>query len=56
MGQFDQLPGETREQFVRRFSQRPGVVADGVTLVDLYNRIRMLEARVDELEERNAES
>ncbi|HZU94861.1 hypothetical protein [Microbacterium hydrocarbonoxydans] len=52
MGYFDQLPGESREDFVRRFSTRPGVVADGVTLVDLYNRIAALERRVAQLEGR----
>jgi hypothetical protein len=53
MGYFDQLPGESREDFVRRFSTRPGVVADGVTLVDLYNRIAALERRVAQLEGRS---
>lgn len=52
MGNFDQLPGESREDFVRRFSSRPGVIANGVTLVDLYNRISALERRVAELEGR----
>jgi hypothetical protein len=43
-------PGESREAFVRRHWQRPGVVANGVTLVDLYNRIATLEQRITELE------
>lgn len=54
MGTFDQLPGESREDFVRRFSSRSGVVANGVTLVDLYNRIAALERRVEQLESREA--
>ena len=41
-----QAPGESREAFVRRNWQRPGVVADGVTLVDLYDRIASLEQRL----------
>jgi len=61
MGFFD-IPGVSgyrpRDQFVRHEDfvranwQRPGVVADGVTLVDLYDRIAALEARIRELEER----
>ena len=43
---------QTHEDFVRWNWRRPGVVADGVTLVDLYDRIRALEARVHELEGR----
>jgi hypothetical protein len=39
---------------VRRHWQRPGVVADGVTLVDLYDRIRALEERLAEAERRSA--
>ncbi|KKI21800.1 MULTISPECIES: hypothetical protein [unclassified Leucobacter] len=42
----------THEEFVRWNWRRPGVVADGVTLVELYDRIRALEARVQELEGR----
>jgi hypothetical protein len=38
--------GESREAFVRRHWQRPGVVANGVTLVDLYDRIATLEQRL----------
>ena len=41
-----QAPGESREAFVRRNWQRPGVVADGLTLVDLYDRIALLEQRL----------
>ena len=52
MQNFDQLPGESREAFVRRFSNRPGVVADGTTLVDLYNRCAILQDRIVALEER----
>jgi len=52
MQNFDQLPGESRESFVRRFSNRPGVVADGTTLVDLYNRCAILQDRIVALEER----
>ncbi|WP_432948292.1 hypothetical protein ACQPXM_13320 [Kribbella sp. CA-253562] len=48
---FGQAPDETREEFVRRHWQRPGVVADGVTLVDLYDRIRALEERVARAEQ-----
>ncbi|MEI8408854.1 MULTISPECIES: hypothetical protein [unclassified Kribbella] len=48
---FQQLSQETREDFVRRHWQRPGVVADGVTLVDLYDRIRALEERVARAEQ-----
>lgn len=47
---FEQGAGETREDFVRRHRHRPGVVADGVTLVDLYDRIRRLEHRIAALE------
>ncbi len=64
MGFFDfELPGvpgyrpreefARHEDFVRANQGRPGVVADGVTLVDLYDRIAALEARVRELEERS---
>jgi hypothetical protein len=42
---------ESREDFVRRHWQRSGVVADGVTLVDLYDRIRALEERVARAEQ-----
>ncbi|MEU0783854.1 hypothetical protein ABZ341_20030 [Streptomyces sp. NPDC006173] len=49
---FRQSPQETREDFVRRHRQRPGVVADGETLVDLYDRIRALEERVAAAERR----
>jgi hypothetical protein len=45
-----QAPGETREAYVRRNSQRPGVVANGPTLVDLYDRINELERRLAENE------
>ncbi len=41
---------ETREEFVRRNWNRPGVVANGETLVDLYDRIRALEERLAETE------
>ncbi|MCR3751188.1 hypothetical protein [Lentzea californiensis] len=51
---FQQSPHESREDFVRRHWQRPGVVADGVTLVDLYDRIRALEERLAEAERRSA--
>ncbi|MDX8048851.1 hypothetical protein SK571_05625 [Lentzea sp. BCCO 10_0798] len=51
---FQQSPQESREDFVRRHWQRPGVVADGVTLVDLYDRIRALEERVAQAERRSA--
>ncbi|MFI1360100.1 hypothetical protein ACH4TV_41935 [Streptomyces sp. NPDC020898] len=44
---------ESREEFVRRHWQRPGVVANGVTLVDLYDRIRALEERVARAEQRS---
>jgi hypothetical protein len=47
---FQQGTGESREDFVRRHRHRPGVVADGVTLVDLYDRIRRLEHRIAVLE------
>lgn len=40
----------TREDFVRRHHNRPGVVANGATLVDLYDRIGQLESRIAELE------
>ncbi|RDI22279.1 hypothetical protein [Lentzea flaviverrucosa] len=50
---FQQSPNESREDFVRRHWQRPGVVADGVTLVDLYDRIRALEERLAEAERRS---
>lgn len=49
-GSFQQGAGESREDFVRRHRHRPGVVADGVTLVDLYDRIRRLEHRIAVLE------
>ena len=45
-----QAPGETREDFVLRHRDRPGVVANGATLVDLYERIRRLEERVAAVE------
>ncbi|MEV6718584.1 hypothetical protein AB0M48_41830 [Lentzea sp. NPDC051208] len=51
---FQQSPQESREDFVRRHWQRPGVVADGVTLVDLYDRIRVIEERVAQAERRSA--
>jgi hypothetical protein len=51
---FDQSPDESREEFVRRHWQRPGVVANGVTLVDLYDRIRALEERLARAEGRSA--
>lgn len=47
---FEQGAGETREDFVRRHQNRPGVVADGKTLVDLYDQIRRLEHRIAALE------
>lgn len=47
---FQQGAGESREDFVRRHRHRPGVVADGVTLVDVYDRIRRLEHRIAVLE------
>ena len=47
---FEHPPGETREAFVRKYWQRPGVVADGVTLVDLYDRIAQLEQGLAEAE------
>ncbi|MEU4385344.1 hypothetical protein [Promicromonospora sp. NPDC023805] len=47
---FHQGAGESREDFVRRHRHRPGVVADGVTLVDLYDRIKRLEHRIAVLE------
>ncbi|MCT9083538.1 hypothetical protein [Streptomyces fulvoviolaceus] len=49
-----QAPQESREEFVRRHWQRPGVVANGVTLVDLYDRIRALEERVARAEQHSA--
>jgi hypothetical protein len=51
---FNQSPDESREEFVRRNWQRPGVVANGETLVDLYDRIRALEERLAEAEQRSA--
>jgi hypothetical protein len=48
---FQQSSHESREDFVRRHWQRPGVVANGVTLVDLYDRIRALEERVARAEQ-----
>ncbi|MFI5728524.1 hypothetical protein ACIA49_00270 [Kribbella sp. NPDC051587] len=48
-----QAPGETREEFVRRNAGRAGVVADGATLVDLYDRIRVLEERLARAEEKS---
>ncbi|MFC8800633.1 hypothetical protein ACFT1B_36075 [Streptomyces griseoincarnatus] len=47
---FEQAAGETREDFVRRHRNRPGVVANGATLVDLYDRIRVLEERLAAVE------
>ncbi|GAA4730408.1 hypothetical protein GCM10023350_12070 [Nocardioides endophyticus] len=41
---------ETREEFVRRHRHQPGVVANGETLVDLYDRIRELEERLAAIE------
>ena len=52
MQNFSQQPGESREAFVRRFSNRPGVVADGTTLVDLYNRLAIQHDQIVALEER----
>jgi hypothetical protein len=49
-----QSPGESREAFVRRNWQRPGVVANGETLVDLYDRIATLERRLASAEEQLA--
>jgi hypothetical protein len=49
-GGLAQAVGETREDFVRRNRDRPGVVANGATLVDLYDRIRHLEERLAALE------
>jgi hypothetical protein len=43
-------PSETREAYVRRHWQRPGVIANGPTLVDLYDRIGELERRLAETE------
>ncbi|WP_406216964.1 hypothetical protein [Streptomyces canus] len=51
---FHQSSQESREEFVRRHWQRPGLVADGVTLVDLYDRIQALEERVARAERRPA--
>lgn len=51
---FQQSSQESREEFVRRHWQRPGVVANGVTLVDLYDRIRVLEERVARAEQHSA--
>ncbi|MFJ2900623.1 hypothetical protein ACIO87_37920 [Streptomyces sp. NPDC087218] len=51
---FQQSLQESREEFVRRHWQRPGVVANGVTLVDLYDRIRALEERVARAEQQSA--
>jgi len=47
---FEQAPGETHEDFVRRHRDRPGVIANGATLVDLYDRIRQLEERLAAVE------
>lgn len=49
-----QASGESREECVRKHWQRPGVVANGVTLVDLYDRIRVLEERLGVAEQRPA--
>jgi hypothetical protein len=38
------------EQHVRDHRFQPGVIANGQTLIDLYDRINALEARVAELE------
>ncbi|MEU5890651.1 hypothetical protein ABZ835_27960 [Streptomyces sp. NPDC047461] len=51
---FQDSAQESREEFVRRNWQRPGVVANGVTLVDLYDRIRALEERVARAEQQAA--
>lgn len=51
---FQQSAQESREEFVRRNWQRPGVVANGVTLVDLYDRIQALEERVARAEQHSA--
>ncbi|GIG66526.1 hypothetical protein [Phytomonospora endophytica] len=51
-GGFQQSPHETREEFVRRNWQRSGVVANGPTLIDLYDRVRALEQRLAEAERR----
>ncbi|MFG2724270.1 hypothetical protein [Streptomyces canus] len=51
---FHQSSQESREEFVRRHWQRSGLVADGVTLVDLYDRIQALEERVARAERRSA--
>jgi hypothetical protein len=51
---FQQSGQESREDFVRRHWQRPGVVANGVTLVDLYDRIQALEERVTRAEQHAA--
>jgi hypothetical protein len=47
---FYQAAGETREDYVRRHRDRPGVIANGTTLVDLYDRIRQLEERLAAVE------
>lgn len=47
---FQQAPSQTREAYVREHWQRPGVVANGVTLLDLYDRINELERRLAETE------
>lgn len=48
---FQQGADESREAFVRRHWQRPGVVADGRTLIDLYDRIAELEKRLADTEQ-----
>jgi hypothetical protein len=50
-----QAAGESREAFVRRNWQRSGVVANGETLVDLYDRIAKLEQRLAAAEARLAQ-
>ncbi|MCF4122199.1 hypothetical protein L1785_14560 [Antribacter sp. KLBMP9083] len=47
---FQQAAGESREDFVRRHQNRSGVVANGATLVDLYDRVRRLEERITAVE------
>ncbi|GAA0944676.1 hypothetical protein GCM10009554_39010 [Kribbella koreensis] len=47
----ERSPQEAHEDIVRRNWQRPGVVVNGVTLVDLYNRIRALEERLARAEQ-----